>query len=189
MMMFAAFWGFLRGPALRFLGGLPRPVWYGLVLFAAGLLAWHWHNGRVASAYADGGRAQAGADRQRLDAATASAARRQAELIAALGARQADISKGSNDALLARDADLARRYADLRLRWAAYQADSGRAGQAGAAAVPGTAAGVDDAACAARGWVDFTTAAAAAQAADGAIAKDDAWIAWAKAQAAAWPRD
>jgi hypothetical protein len=35
--------------------------------------------------------------------------------------------------------------------------------------------------------VDFNTAAAAAEAADQAIAKDDAWREWARAQARAWP--
>ncbi len=189
MMVLAALWAFLRGPVVRFMAGLPRPVWYGLAALGVGVLAMHWHNSRVALAHADGAKVQASMDRQSFDAAAAVAAKRQAELIAKLDARQTEISKGSNDALVARDADLARRYADLRLRWAAYQTDSGGAGKSGAAAVPGAATGVDDAACAARGWVDFTTAAAAAQAADGAIAKDDAWIAWAKAQAAAWPQD
>ena len=55
-------------------------------------------------------------------------------------------------------------------------------------AVSGAAAGAAAADCAAAGWVSFDTAAAAAEAADRAIAKDDAWIAWVSAQAAAWPK-
>jgi hypothetical protein len=189
MIALGSLWHLLCGALPRVVARLPRQAWYGAAGVAALILAWHWHSGRVTHAYGDGAHAQAIADRQHFDAAAAAAAKRQNELIATLAARQATISKGTNDALLAGDVDLARRYADLRLRWAAHQADTGRTGKDGTVAISGTTAGTDDAACAARGWVALNTAAAAAQSADSAVAKDDAWIAWSKAQAAAWPQD
>ena len=182
-----AIWGLLRGPAGAALGRIPRPIWYIFAGVVALALVWHWHGRKVDDAYASGARAQAGADRQRLDAASLAAATAQSTLVAALGARQSRISKGTDDALVARNADLARRYDDLGLRWAAYRADPGASGQDRATGVPGTPAGVGDATCATAGWVSFDTAAAAAEAADTAIARDDAWRAWAAAQAAAWP--
>ena len=166
---------------------VPAAAWATLGVALALLGVWRWHDATVADARRDGARAQAVADRGRYEAAASAAAAEQHQRIAALAVRQSVISKGSDDALHIRHADLARRYDDLRLRWAAHRADQRGAGDDRATAVPGTAAGVDDATCAARGWVSFDTAAAAAQAADTAIAKDDAWIEWAARQAAAWP--
>ncbi|WP_426165183.1 hypothetical protein [Sandarakinorhabdus sp. DWP1-3-1] len=165
------------------------PHWLRLALAGAAvlLLALAWHNHRLAGAYRQGAAEQALADRRRVAEAASAAAAAQDRLAAALAGRQSRISKGTTDALVAQNDDLARRYADLRLRWAAARADRGGPGGDATAAVSGAAAGVDDAACAAGGWVSFDTAAAAAQAADAAIAKDDAWIAWATAQAATWP--
>ena len=166
---------------------VPAAVWVGLVAVLAMAGLWRWHGATVADARLDGARVQAVVDRAHYEAAASAAATEQRRRVAALATRQSVISKGSDDALLVRHADLARRYDDLRLRWAAHRADRRGAGNDRATAVPGAPAGVDDAACAARGWVSFDTAAAAAQAADAAIAKDDAWIEWAARQAAAWP--
>ena len=177
----------LRGPLGRFLAGVPRPAWIALAVGAALLLAVRWHQSAVATAYRNGSVTQAAADRAAVARASAAAEAAQVALVARVAARQTLISKGTDNALRRRTDDLARRYDDLRLRWAAHRAAEAGAGNAQAIAVPGAAAGADDAACAARGWVAFDTAAAAAQAADRAIAKDDAWIAWAAAQAAAWP--
>jgi len=179
--------GMLRG-ALARLAALPRPVVAGLAAVALLFAVAQWHKGRVAAAFAAGGRAQAGADRVAFEAANAAASAAQARLSAALAAQQKLVSKGIDDGLAARTADLDRRYTELRLRWAAYQAGAGDAGKGRTAPLPGAPATLDDAACAARGWVAFDLAAAAAHAADTALAKDDAWIAWAAAQAAAWPR-
>jgi hypothetical protein len=171
------------GPALA---RLPRALW--LVLGGAALLAalLFWHGQRVERARAAGAAAQAAVDRAAFEKAAAAAAQKQQRLVQALADRQAVISKGTEDELARDLADLARRYDDLRLRWAAARR-GGDAGGGGAIAVSAAAGAVDDAACAARGWVDFNTAAAAAEAADTAIAKDDAWRAWAEAQGQAWP--
>lgn len=178
-MALASGWAALRG--------LPRPLLYGLAGALALLLLWRWHDGKVDAAFVAGGQAQAVVDRDRIAAASAAAVTAQRERIANLATRQARISKGTDDALDARADDLDRRHDDLRLRWAAYRADRRRAGEDRSTALSGTAASVDDAACAAEGWVAFDAAAAAAHAADAAIAKDDAWIAWAQAQGAVWP--
>jgi len=182
-----ALWGFLRGPARAALGGLPRSIWYIFSGITTLLLLWHWHERRIDAAYAGGATAQASIDRAQFEAATTAAGNAQHQIAVALAASQCRISKGSDDALLVRNADLARRYDDLRLRWAAYRAHPGGSGRGGATTVPGAAAIADNPACAAAGWVSFDTAAAAAQAADTAIAKDDAWIAWAANQMAVWP--
>lgn len=167
--------------------GVPTGIWRALAVLAVLLVLWRWHDRAVAAGFADGARRQAAVDQARFDAAATAAAATQRALAARLADRQSQISKGTQDAVLAGDADLARRHADLRMRWAAHLAGAGHAREGGAAGLAGTAAGAADAACAAAGWVSLDTAATAAAAADRAIAKDDAWIAWAKAQAAAWP--
>ena len=170
------------------LGRILRLIWLSIAAVAALALLVRWHHARVDSAYSAGGAAQASADRERMSMAGIAAERAQQALRASLAARQANVSKGTDHALLAQNADLSRRYSDLRLRWAAYRADQGSAGDDRPTAVPGTAGVVDAAACAASGWVSFDIAATAAQAADAAIARDDAWRAWVTAQAAAWPK-
>ncbi len=187
MTMLAAFAALLGGRLQRVLAALPRPVWYALAAAALLLVGRHWYAARLAEARREGALHQAAADRQRFDAAAVAATERQRDLVVKLQIRQAEITKGSNDALLVRNHDLSDRYHDLRLRWAAWQAAGGGAGAGAATAVSGAATRAGDTACAARGWVAFDTAAAAAEAADTAIARDDAWRAWAAAQAAAWP--
>nr|WP_310524281.1 hypothetical protein [Polymorphobacter sp.] len=179
MAMLVAGWGLLRG--------LPRPVFYALGVVIVLLMLWRWHGGKVDAAFAAGSAAQAATDKARFEGAGLAAAQAQAALVASLAAKQSRISKGTEHALVARHDDLARRYDDLRLRWAAHRAGKGGAGNGGTTAVSEATGGTDDARCAAEGWVSFDTAAAAAQAADRAIAKDDAWIAWVGAQARAWP--
>jgi hypothetical protein len=166
---------------------VPAAAWAALGVALALLGVWRWHDATVANERGDGARAQAVADRAHYEAAASAAATEQRRRVAVLATRQSVISKGFDDALHTRHADLARRYDDLRLRWAVHRADPRGTGVDRATAVPGPAARDDDAACAARGWVSFDTAAAAAQAADTAIAKDDAWIEWAARQAASWP--
>ena len=170
----------------RTLSLAPRWLWLAVAGAFATLLLLQWHHRRVDAAFAAGVRVQAASDSRRVAAAAATAAAVQAATVKALVARQDIVSKGASDALLRRNADLARRYDDLRLRWAAARADPGGTGEVRSIAVPGATAGADDTACAAAGWVSFDTAAAAAEAADTAIAKDDAWIAWAAAQQAVW---
>jgi hypothetical protein len=166
---------------------LPRAAWAAaaLALLLAGLALWH--RAEVRGARAQGARTQAASDAARVAGAAAQAAAAQRRVIAATAARQTKITKESDDALAARLADLGRRHDDLRLRWAAARADPGRPGAGGTIAVSAATPGAADAACAARGWVSFDTAVAAAAAADAAIAKDDAWREWVLAQAAAWP--
>lgn len=169
--------------------GVSGKVW---VVVGAGLgavlLLWgvvRWHEGRLVVARREAAAAQAALDRAAFDAAAAAAAVVQGRLVRELAGRQAVISKGTDDAIVRDFADLGRRYDDLRVRWATVR--SGGADADGATAISGPAGGTLDAACAAGGWVDFEIASAAAQAADQAIAKDDAWIEWASAQAAVWP--
>jgi hypothetical protein len=168
---------------------IPLPIWYIGMALLLGILVWRWHSVAVNEAFAKGGIEQLAVDEKRFRQASVAAEARQEAVRSALQRRQLAVSKGTDDALLAKHADLARRYDDLRLRWAAYRADQGSPGEGGATALPGAAAGADDAACAAQGWVSFDTAAAAAEAADTAIARDDAWRAWVTAQAAAWPEE
>jgi hypothetical protein len=167
---------------------VPRSAWLVLGGLVALLLVSRWHEGQIAKAELAGASAQAERDRATFTQASEAAAAAQRELVAAQAALQQEISKGTNDALAVRHSELARRYDVLRLRWAEARAGAGGSSTGGAIAISGASAGVDDAACTARGWVSLDTAAAAAEAADTAIAKDDAWIAWAKAQAAAWPK-
>jgi hypothetical protein len=170
------------------LGRVPRPVWYIVAAIAVLLLVARWHHSRVDAAYTAGGAAQASVDRAAVAKAAFAANAAQQALRTSLAARQEKVSKGTDHALLAQNADLARRYDDLRLRWAAYRTDQRGAGDGRAIAVPRPAGIVDGPDCPAAGWVSFDTAAAAAQAADEAIARDDAWRAWVVAQAAAWPK-
>jgi hypothetical protein len=178
----------LRGPVAAFLASVPRPVWYALAAGLALLLLWRWHAAQVDTAYRSGVRAQAAADRAAYARASAAAAEAQQALVRRTAAAQARISKGSDDALRLSHDDLARRYDDLRLRWAAHNAAESRPGNDQPTALSGAAPGTAATDCAAAGWVSFDTAAAAAEAADRAIAKDDAWIAWVTAQAEAWPK-
>lgn len=171
---------------MRWLGAVPRGVWAGLAATLLLLGVVRWHHAKVGAAFTKGVQQQAEADRIAIANATAAAEAAQAAKVAALTQRQTRISKGTDNALAETRADLAHRRDDLRLRWAAARAAGGHAGASAAIALPAAAAGPLDAACPAAGWVAFDTAAAAALAADEALAKDDAWIAWAAAQAAAW---
>jgi hypothetical protein len=186
--MFASALLFVRGPFVRFIAGVPRPLWCALAAGVALLLLWRWHEAQVDTAWRAGAQAQVATDRAAYARASAAAEAAQKALAARLATRQSAISKGTDDALRRRTDDLARRYDDLRLRWAAHNASESATGNDQPAALSGAATGAYAAACAAAGWVSFDTAAAAAQAADRAIAKDDAWIAWAMAQADAWPK-
>lgn len=170
-------------------GARRLPAWLWAVMAAVLLIfaGVRWHEGRLRAALRAGATAQAAIDRAAFARAAADAAAAQARLVRELAGRQAVISKGTNDAVAREFADLERRYDDLRLRWAEAGAGAGGADADGAASISNAARAADDAACAARGWVDFKTASAAAQAADTAIAKDDAWIAWAAAQMAIEP--
>ena len=170
------------------LSGVPRGAWTALAGLALLLAANHWYRHQLAAARTAGHVEQATADQTALAAANTAAAAAQQRLAAELAARQTKVSKGTADALTARLDDLARRYDDFRLRWTARPGPDGPGDRVGHG-LSGTAAGADGAACAAAGWVSLDTAAAAALAADRAIAKDDAWIAWAAAQRAAWPAD
>lgn len=171
------------------LAGLVMPRWaWGLVALATligGL--WVWHGGEVRAARREGAAEQARVDRAAYAEAESLATARQAAVRAAAKARADAISKETGDALDDRRADLARGYDDLRVRWAAHRADQGGASQGGAVGVASAAGVADDAYCKAQGWVSLDVASAAAQAADTAIAKDDAWREWWTAQAEAWP--
>lgn len=178
---------------LRWIAGplrtMPRWLWLALVAMALVWLGWRWHERQLHDARRAAAMAQRDLDARAIAAAAAIAARAQHAVVARTAAAQAHVNKDTADALDHRLADLGARYDALRLRWAAAHADPGGARESRSAALSHPAAEPDDAACAARGWVAFDAAAAAAHAADAAIAKDDAWIAWAAAQAAAWPKD
>lgn len=161
------------------------PILAGIML-VVGLVVWH--NAEVSKARREGAIAQATADREAYTKAETAATKRQLDLKAKTAAKAETISKGTDDALQHRYTDLARGYDDLRLRWEAYRADQGRTGQGGPAG-PTSAASVSDGTyCPSQGWVSLDVASAAAEAADTAIAKDDAWRAWYEAQAEAWPK-
>jgi hypothetical protein len=167
---------------------LPREVWYVLAIGLALWIGHAWHERRIAEVIMTAKQEQAAADTAAFREAQDIAAEQQRKLVARTTARVEAINERTTDALEARNDDLARSYDDLRMRWAAHRAAESKSRGGAAAGVPGAAAGADAADCAAQGWVSFDVAAAAAEAADRAIAKDDAWIAWAKAQEAAWPR-
>lgn len=186
--MLAPALAFLRGPFSAGLAAVPRWAWQLLAALVLLAIVWRWHEGRLAEAAAAARVAQASADRAAYARASAAAAEAQAALVSRTASLQTRISKGTDDALRRDHDDLARRYDDLRLRWAAHRAAEGDPGDHHPAAVSGTTTRVAAADCAAAGWVSFDTAAAAAEAADRAIAKDDAWIAWVSAQQAAWPK-
>lgn len=150
-------------------------------------LVW-WHNSAVSDAYDRGKVEQAAADTEAFRAAQDAAAAEQQALIDATAANAAKISKRTEDAITKDRDAIARSYDDLRRMWAAHRADPGRAGQNGASGLAGAAAVPDDAYCPSQGWVSLDVAAAAAEAADEAIAKDDAWRSWWQEQEAAWPR-
>jgi type II secretory pathway pseudopilin PulG len=175
-----------------FTAGVPPWAWRALAIIAAVVAVWWWHSSTVDKAREAGrkagAQAQAEADARAYTEAAIAAADAQQAIITSLKTKQTGINERTTNALEKRHADLARNYDDLRLRWAAYRADQGSAGRGEAAAVPRTAASFDAAACAAEGWVSLDVAATAAEAADRAIAKDDAWIAWVNEARAAWPR-
>lgn len=147
-----------------------------------------WHKDKVSDAREAGRAEQAQLDAIAFQEAARLATEAQQAAIAKVKANSAAINERTTDALTKRNTALARSYDDLRLRWAKAKADSSSAGEGEATAVSDAAIGFDEAACKAAGWVDFDTAATVAQAADEAVAKDDAWINWAAEQAAAWPR-
>ena len=165
---------------------LPRWLWAAAGGAACLALVWGWHLREVHLAHAAGAAEQAALDRASHEREAAQAAAMQAQLVRELAVAQAAISRGVEHGLAVDFADLDRRHDDIRLRWAAARA-AGAAGGGGTTAVSHATGPDDDAACAARGWVAFDVAAAAAHAADAAIAKDDAWISWARAQQAVWP--
>ena len=159
------------------------PFLVGAALLLA-LIAWHTH--AVDAAYTKGATKQRAADTVRFEAATAAATAAQGALIDRTAAKSDAISKGTDHALAKTNAGIAGQYADLRLRWA--EANSRRAGQDGAATVSDATGSTDLTSCAAQGWVAIDVASAAAEAADIATAKDDAWREWAAEQARAWPQ-
>ncbi len=172
--------------------GLARRFWpiiwpILLAISVAGAL-YAWHFRAVTAAFNDGAAKQAAADRAAYLKAETAATEKQAKLVSDTAAKAGTISKGTDVALQKRYTDLAGSYDALRLRWEAYRADQGRARQGRATGAPGAAAVAADAYCAASGWVSLDVAAAAAEAADTAIAKDDAWRAWWTAQEQAWPK-
>lgn len=166
---------------------LPRSFWLVLAVLVLLLGAVRWHETGLRRAERAGRVAQAALDRAAVLAAERDASARQAALVRAADVRAERISREVADGLQAELDDLGRRHAELRLRWARAAAADGGPGERGAAAAADAAAGADAAACAARGWVDFDSASALAEAADRATAKDDAWIAWMRQQQAAWP--
>jgi hypothetical protein len=147
-----------------------------------------WHKGEVAEARRNGAAEQARVDREAFAKAETLATQRQAKAIADQKAKANLISERTDDALQHRYTDLARSYDDLRVRWATYRAGQGRAGHSPATGPAGAAAIPDAAYCPSQGWVSLDVAAAAAEAADTAIAKDDAWREWWTAQEKAWPK-
>jgi hypothetical protein len=166
---------------------MPRWLW-ALAAVAALIVGLRvWFDVQLSTARREGAAEQAFVDRRDFARAESVATERQAAIKARTAAKAATISKGTDDALQVRYYGLARSYDDLRLRWAAHRADQGGAGNGGAARPAGAAGETDDAYCKAQGWVSLDVAAAAAQAADTAIAKDDAWREWWTAQAEAWP--
>ena len=171
-----------------FAAGVPPWLWRVLAILAAVAAVWWWHSSEVEKAAKAAAATQLAADRAAYQRAAEAARVKQAQLVAASVAKVEAINERTTNDLKKRTDRLARSYDDLRLRWAAHRADQGQPRDGAAAGVPGATAGFDAAACAAEGWVSFDVAAAAAEAADRAIAKDDAWIAWAMEQQAAWPR-
>lgn len=187
-------WAALPAGARRLLRGIGIGLAIIVALAIAIGIARHRHAGEVArvtrAARAAGRAEQAAVDRAAVIKATIAARQAQARLVAATAAAAATINKDIDHAHQARDTDLARRYAALRLSWQAARAQghSSGAGQGAAAAIPGAAEIVGDAACRAAGWLDFETAATIAEAADRGAAQVNGLLDWHAAQAAAWPK-
>jgi hypothetical protein len=152
-------------------------------------LAWQWHTGKVESAAKAAAATQLADDRAAFQRAAEAARVKQAKVVAASVAKVEAINERTTHDLQKRTDRIARSYDDLRLRWEKHRAaHPGGTGNDRAAGLSSATASLDAAACAAEGWVSFDVASAAAEAADQAIKKDDAWIAWAMEQQAAWPK-
>ena len=177
--------GWLRGPFMGFLRGIPPAVWYAIAAALAMLAIWHWHTGKVDAAYIKGAHEQNVADLAAFTKAANDAKALQHATVEKTAAKSDGISKETGHAFDKTAVDLARGVADLRMRWAAYYASVGIAGQGGAATPASAAAAVDGPACV--GTVDLETAIASAEAADRSAAQVNGWIDWYQMQAAAWP--
>lgn len=164
--------------------------WILLALAVAGLLigAKAWHRAQVDAVRIEAMQEQAELSAADFEAAWKAAERQQANEIAAQLTTARIINKEQTDGLKIENDRIGRAYADLRQLWAKAQAreNPGRAGHDGAIAVPPDASANAFAAAQAAGWVDFETAAALAEAADRAIAADDAKAAWWLEQCRAW---
>ena len=147
MSLLLLLFGRLRGPLRAFGAIIPGWAWAAIAAALTAWGCWHWHNRQLRTAYAAGSQAQAAIDRTAYRTAAAAAAAAQHAKAVALAARQAVLSKETTDALADHDAALARRYDDLRLRWAASRAAPAAPGDGRAVALPGPAQIADDAAC------------------------------------------
>lgn len=165
---------------------LLRRLWPAIA--AAALLAalYVWHSHAVTSARREGATAQGEVDRAAFAAAEQLATAEQDATIAAARDASDSISKDTENALIAKNSDLARRYADLRKLWSTRRADPGIASSDETVTFSSAASGADAAPCA--GTVDIETAIAASEAADINAAQVNALIDWYEAQAAAWPK-
>lgn len=167
---------------------LLKRYWPMLAVIVALISFWFWHSRAVTAAFNDGAARQAATDRAAYQEAETAATEKQAKLVRNSAAKAGTISKGTDVALQKRFDNLAGSYDALRLRWETHRANQGRASQGGTTVASSAATVANDAHCAASGWVSFDVAAAAAEAADTAIAKDDAWRAWWTQQEEAWPK-
>ena len=179
--------GWLRGPFMGFLRGIPPAVWYAIAAALALLAIWHWHTGKVDAARLSGRHEQAAADTVAYTAAQSAATALQARLVAATAAKATLITERTAHDLADTTDAIARRAADIRLRHAQAYPDPGSTSAGTAVGISGGAGITDIASCAAQGWVAFPIAADAAEAADRATAVTDAWQEWYAAQLAAWP--
>lgn len=174
--------------ALALLRRIPTWAYIALAVIAAVITLHAWHNGQLRKARNAGRAEQASIDAKAFNEAARKAEAQQERVIADTVAKAEQITmETTNEIAKERDA-IARDYAAIRLRWRRAEANSSRAGKGEAVAVASAAPGFDAAACTARGYVDFQTAATIAEAADVATARDDAWREWWTAQAAAWPK-
>jgi hypothetical protein len=147
-----------------------------------------WHNSQIDAVRIAAMQEQAEYSAADFEAAWKAAEQHQANEIAAQLTTARIINKEQTDGLKKQNDRISSAYADLRQLWAKAKAreNPGRAGHDGAIAVPADAGGNAFAAAQAAGWVDFETAAALAEAADRAIAADDAKAAWWLEQCRAW---
>lgn len=173
------------------IGGVLPWKWIGIAagLLLAGLAFKSWHAGQIDAVKIAAMEEQAAYDAADFEAAWRDAEALQKQEIAKARTGAAAVNRKQIDDLQAKNDRIGRAYADYRRMWrfTPAAAHPGGTGHDGATAVPGDAGGTAFDAARAAGWLDNTTAATLAEAADRNAAGWQAVIDWYLGQCRAWP--